>query len=310
KKLSYSILNKPTIGRIERKVKAYNKINNNTTQNQPLFILDYASEELAQYFRRKNLFFIDAVGNCFINLPNLKIAVEGKKHIVEVSPNRRAFQKTGLKLIFQILQSPDLVSLNYREIAQQTGISLASVGYVLDELKEDGFLIAAEKQKRRLSNVKRLVYKWSNAYAENLRPKIHRGNFIFLAKDSTLSALITSIRDNNIYVGGEFGASLLNHSIKPEKLILYTNNRLSQLAQKHQIVPKGKLNTSTHQIEIFEKFWQKKTSLKQDHLHLVTAPILIYADLMLSNKVRNIETAEAILNNEIRHRFLKDNLQW
>ncbi|MEN0051658.1 MAG: hypothetical protein AAF806_31630, partial [Bacteroidota bacterium] len=151
KKLSYSILNKPTIGRIERKVKAYNKINNNTTQNQPLFILDYASEELTQYFRKKNLFFIDAVGNCFINLPNLKIAVEGKKNTIEVTPNRRAFQKTGLKLIFQILQSPGLVSLNYREIAQQTGISLASVGYVLDELKEDGFLIAAEKQKRRLS---------------------------------------------------------------------------------------------------------------------------------------------------------------
>ena len=42
----------------------------------------------------------------------------------------------------------------------------------------------------------------------------------------------------------------------------------------------------------------------------IVGPILIYADLMMSSDYRSRETAQNILENEIRDKFIRYNFQW
>lgn len=313
--LSFIVLAHPTIGKISKAYKDY--FSNSNKKRQPIFIIDYATKELVQFFRKENLFFVDTVGNCFIDLPNLKVFVAGRKVIVKEPIVKRAFQKTGLKLIYNLLINPNLASETYRQIATQTKISLASIGYIFEELKEDKFLVEINKEKKQLSNIKRLITKWAISYGENLRPKIHRGYFTPFDEKIFKTEIELSSNAEELAISGAYGAYLLNGAIKPEKIIIYTNERISKLAKKYKIVPLGQQRESATSIEILERFWEDGSNLVKLNFNEVpnekstlVSPILIYADLMQSNNYRSIETAENILNNEIRHRFLQNNFQW
>ena len=315
---SYIIISNPTLGKVTKEIRNINKLNNEI--KNPLIVTDYASQELIDLLKSENFFFIDSIGNCYINLPDFKMLVEGRKNSLKPKETKKAFQKTGLKLIFELLLNPSLTSANYREIAQKTGISLGSVSAIFEELKEDRFIIDISSSKKNLSNIKRLITKWANGYGGILRPKIHRGFFTSFSKFINRGHFFNeqNYQEDDIFIGGEYAAYYLNDYIKPNKVILYTNERLSKMAVKYKIVPTGKQDNNKIQIEIFEKFWSdsdivlehtnSELSFSKDKK--LVNEILIYADLISSNDYRSFETAEKILNNEIRNKFVGYNLQW
>lgn len=310
--LPFIIKSKSSIGIIENELRKLKR--DSIDKNKLVFVIDYANPELTDFFKEKNIFFIDTVGNCFVNLPQLLLLVEGKKKIYSSEDHqKRAFQKTGLKLLYHIFLNPDLISKTYREIAKEVKISLASVGYILDELKEENYIVDIEKGRRSLFNVKQLITKWANNYSENLRPKIHRGYFKQLKDESIIEIEASKFKEIGIFLGGEYAASYLNNYLKPEKLTLYTNQRISELVKQLGIIP---ANDSSKEIEVLEIFWEEdynKSYSFQDSVRnreILTHSILTYSDLLLSNNYRGIETAEQLLNYEIRNRFKGFNFQW
>lgn len=316
KEFLYTVMDNPTIGRINSQFKKIEK--SITSIENHIFILDYANKALIHFFKNANISFVDTAGNCYINLPDLHIFVEGQENLFgeQISKKKRAFQKTGLKLLFQLLISPDLANETYRAISEKTNISLASIGYIFEELKNDGFIIEVNKQQKRLSNLKRLIIKWAISYTELLRPTINRGHFTSF-DPNLLKDKLENINDNALFFGGEYGAYFLNASIKPNpnNIIIYTDSRLSKLAQQYKIVPLGKNNIKPIKIELIEQFWLDNVQESDAHngygvTSKIVDPILIYADLMLSNNYRSIETAEKILNNEIRDKFIRHKFQW
>ncbi len=111
--------------------KAYLALEPYHTKNIPaLLATDYANPKLAEQLKNQGSNFIDAAGNAYINQPPLFIYITGNKP--ETTPStakvNRAFQPTGLKLLFALLCKPDLVNANYRELSQTAGISLGAVG--------------------------------------------------------------------------------------------------------------------------------------------------------------------------------------
>ncbi len=52
----------------------------------------------------------------------------------------RAFNASGLKVIFTFLLVPQLVSETYRTIAETSGVLLGTIGWVLNDLKELGYV--------------------------------------------------------------------------------------------------------------------------------------------------------------------------
>lgn len=292
-----------TTGKI---VKSVNKL---PKEKNILFILDYAKPEMIHFLRENKLFFVDTAGNCYVDLPNFKIFIQGEKNRYGKLPDTKiAFQKTGLKLIYQLLIEPELLSENYRAIASKTGVSLASVNNIFEELKEDNFIIEINNKKRNLYNVERLVTKWAINYTDILRPKIHRGYFRPLNPKMDVSKNILTEKNRQTYIGGQLAAQHLNGQIIASTSALFSNSRLSKLVEKYHIVPISRATKETN-IEVLEMFWSEKTghNVTKDKL---TDPVLIYAELLNSNDFRSVQAAQNILEHEIRDKFIGYKFQW
>jgi hypothetical protein len=311
-KMPFIILEQASLGKILNHFRKYKKATEARTS--PIFFLEYASPEVIEKLKAENIFFIDTVGNSYINLPEMKVFVAGRQTVKQTGSIKRAFQKTGIKLLFHFLCQPELVNETYRGLAEKTGISLAAISYIIEELKADHFIIEVNDKKRNLHNVQRLIMKWANSYAEVLRPKIHRGYFRYLKGD------IRKIQFNAndpLYLGGEYGVYHFNKAVIPAKLVIYTSERLSTMASRYGIIPMSSDADHTNHIELLEPFWELNgDDQKNPGPHQVSSqakivdPILIYADLINSNDYRSIDTAENLLDNEIRNRFLEYKFQW
>lgn len=269
-----------------------------STTTDQLIVLDYASVEMAEALKEKNIFFMDAAGNAFIQRDNIFIFIKGnpKPAFLSTQQPKRLFQETGLKILFLLLNEPQLVEKPHRDIAYLSNTSPASVSYVIEELKDLYFLIYTERQKRKLINLPQLLRRWAVAYQENLKPKYHRGYFNFKRLDVKFN-LENIILDKLplTHFGGELGFNLITQHLEPQKFIFYSNNRLNEFVQHLSIYP-----DKNGIIEIFDVFWNEHIAInyfsknRYSHKSKIVSAILIYADLINSFDGRNQEAAKMI----------------
>ena len=113
-----------------------------THKGNPLLVTDHVTPPLADALRAKGVEFIDAAGNAFLNRPPLLVFVKGQRPTgQETVPERgRAFQPTGLQVLFTLLARPELVGRPYREIAVAAGVAHGTVGWVMAELPALGYV--------------------------------------------------------------------------------------------------------------------------------------------------------------------------
>jgi len=289
-------------------IRAYELLRKDSQADQysAIFLLGYTTVALRNELRKNDVFFIDSVGNCYINQDELTLLVELKDSTQKAihSKRKKAFNKSGLKVVLFLLNDPKRIKRTNTTIAEETGVSARFVGEVMEELTEDKFVIKVNQYVRRLNNARQLIQKWVYNYGENLRPTCYRGEFYCLESlDYTIQQLKKEPMDASIFVGGELAADCLTNYLKPQRLTLYTNTRISKLIETIKIVP-GKQKEG--EVEVFEKFWGWESDCSTN----IVDPILVYADLLLSNNHRNYETAERILKDEIRNRFLDCRVQW
>ncbi len=255
-----------------------------------IIITRYVNPQIAEKLKELNIPFIDTAGNTYIKEPNLFLFIKGNSAVIPREKIKtRAFQPTGLQVIFTLLCNPKLENENYRNIAKSANVALGTVGWAMQDLKKMGFLIDMGRRGRQLINKEKLLTKWVMTYPEQLRPRQLAGKYNAVEpvfwKDQDLPA--------EAFWGGEVAAAKLNKYLKPEIVTIYTNNdaALNKYIIKNRIQkgPEGK-------IEILKTFWQREQ--KRPYPDLVH-PILIYADLMATGDARNIETAEIIYEQEL-----------
>jgi len=311
-KFPFIVLTRPTQPRICRSANYYSK------EKNILFVLDYADSRMVNFFTNNNLFFVDTAGNCYVNLPDFKIAIEGRKNVFGKLPDiKMAFQEEGLKLIYQLLIEPELTSETFDTIALKMNTTWAYVFSIFKELESEGYATVQKlskdtTMKGSLSNVELLITNWAVSYVDVLRPKIHRGYFRSLTADLE-TRIISDNSKNEIYFGGQFGARYLNNGITAQEPILFSNIRLRKMVEKYKIVPIAVPQYQQERVEILEVFWNTER-LNNNKLNKkvkgIVDPILIYADLMMSSDSRSRQAAQNILENEIRDKFIRYNFQW
>ena len=76
------------------------------TSERPLLVSDYLPDPIGSQLRQSQVDFIDTAGNALLCQPPLYIDVSGRKRLHRTPKPGRAFQATGLKLIFLLLHSP------------------------------------------------------------------------------------------------------------------------------------------------------------------------------------------------------------
>ncbi len=279
----------------------------NQIKNLPekgLLVADYVNPKMAEKLRREDVQFIDTVGNAYINMPPIYVyATANRNDTAKLKPTKigakRAFEPTGLKVIFAFLCQPELVNAPYRDIAEQAGVALGTVGWVLNGLKAAGFIRdKGKKQGRRLVNYQKLLARWVEVYPEKLKPKQLLGDFI---ADDPYWWKNIKIQNYNGYWGGEIAAAKYTEYLKPQIATVYLHNEMLT-----KFLTEARLHKATQwqekqagKVEIYQVFW---TDTKIELVH----PILAYADLVATGDTRNIETARRIYDKYITRYFRED----
>lgn len=270
----------------------------NQAHEQPLIITDYVNPIMAERLMAQEIWFIDAAGNAYIKKKPLFIYIKGNKPLEKPVTRTlsRAFQSTGLKVVYAFLCNPELVNAPYREIAQKAEVSLGTVGWVITDLIQLGHIVDMGNRGRRLKGRRKLFERWVTVYPEKLRPKLETGRY--RAPDPYWWQTAT-LHNLQAYWGGEVAADRLTHYLKPEIITIYV---IEKWAGKLKITNKLRKDANGD-IEILKAFWNVENEF--DRTNIVN-PILIYADLLASGDPRNIETAEIIYEQELAQYFRED----
>lgn len=248
----------------------------------PLLVADHVTPPLADALRARGIEFIDAAGNAFLNQPSVFVFVKGQRPAEEelVLEHGRAFQPTGLQVLFALLARPELVDRPYREIAPAAGVAHGTVGWVMAELPGLGY-VAKVGGRRRLINGDRLLDRWTEAYARTLRPRLLLGRF---RGDMAALHARTGQWPDGLLIGGELAAARVTRHLRPGTATFYTQAIDPKVLLKLVLKADAEGN-----VDFRRRFWAFPGEEAQ-----LAPTLLIYADLLAIGDARCLETAQLL----------------
>lgn len=258
---------------------------------QGLLVADYVTPALANELKARRVAFIDTAGNAYLEQPGLFVWVNGKKPLTKLVPEEvgRAFQPTGLQVIFALLCHPEWINRPYRELAGQAQVAHGTVGWVMPDLQRMGF-VADNKGKRgtrKLFNLNELLAQWVDAYARMLRPRTLIGRYYV---QNTEVWKDWPIEEHGALWGGETAGALLTNYLRPEELTIYADKMPALLAARHRFLKVAQPGHTTV-VEVRRRFWRFAGGANHPN---VVPPVLAYADLLATGDGRCIETAKMV----------------
>jgi hypothetical protein len=261
-----------------------------------LLVTDYVTPPVADRLRRLEIQFVDVAGNAYIKTANTLIWVRGQQPRTTVPPGQptgRAFEPTGLRVLFALLCEPQRIRRTYRDLAQDTGVAHGTVGWVMADLQARGFVAQLRRpnRTRALVRLELLLPQWAEAYARALRPKLLLARY----RQGGAKTLMTPPRPTaGMLIGGEIAAARLTRNLKPA-----TATYWAQKVDPAFIVANRLTLDPTGNIEILRKFWTFPTVPKD-----AVPDVLIYADLLAIGDARTLEIARDI-QGRILDRLIK-----
>lgn len=252
-----------------------------TYTGKPLLVTDHVTPPLADALRTEGIEFIDAAGNAFLNRPPLLVFVKGQRPTDQqpILERRRAFQPTGLQVLFALLARPELVARPYREIAVNAGVAHGTVGWVMAELPALGY-VADVGGRRRLINGERLLGQWTEAYARTLRPRLLLGRF--RGELEGLDARVAQLKE--VLLGGELAAARVTRHLRPGTATFY-----AQAIDPKVVLGLVLRADAEGNVDFRRRFW----AFPGEEPQLVPT-LLVYADLLAIGDARCLETAQLL----------------
>jgi hypothetical protein len=250
-----------------------------------IIIAEQIYPRIKEQLKELKIPYLEINGNFFLQTDDCFCLIDTKKKVpLRKEKTNRAFTKTGLKVIFHLLNDPELINRKQREIADVAGVALGNVPLVLNGLKETGYLLNLRKDVYVLEKKEELINRWVNGYATELRPKLIVGKYAIREKWQEIN-----LDRNKTVWGGEPAADILTKHLRPEKFLVYTKERNVDLIKNYKFIPK-----EDGELEILEMFWENTSN------EIIAPPLLIYAELMITGGKRNIETAQLVYDDYIK----------
>ena len=258
-----------------------------------ILFADFINPVMVDKFRQRSIAFVDCVGNLSIKNKQLNYYVKGKKspRLRSKRVRGRAFNSAGLKLIFAIFNQPEFLQASYRDISNKVNIALGSVGPVMDDLYESGYIL--DDGERSLVNKKRLFERWVDGYLEKLRPK-------------QIMACYTSDDENwwqradPVEFQGQWGGEVIiarpTPFMTPESITLYFS---SDVKQKKFAEHYGLRRDDEGEICVYRNFWSPAYEGVNNVDGL--SPMIIYADIVDSINPGSWDVAKTFYGEAIAH---------
>lgn len=260
-----------------------------------LLVADHITPDLAETLHQQGRQFVDVAGNAYLQQPGVLVWVTGRKPVARaVAPQLgRAFQPTGLQVLFALLCHPEWVNLPYRELAARAGVAHGTVGWVMPDLQQQGFVtdLNGKRGTRRLYDGERLLALWTDAYARQLRPRTLLGRYHVPTLDGWQD---WPLDKHGAQWGGEPAAALLTRYLKPGELTLYADKLPGLLAAKYKFVKEAQAGHKAV-VDVRRRFWH----FPEDGIEPCVPPVLVYADLLATGDARCIETAKRLYDEHV-----------
>lgn len=256
----------------------------------PLLITVFATDTLAEECRKLELPFIDTAGNLYLHTDNFMAYIRGQARPDNPFKHEyRANNPAGLKITFALLCNPALAGAQYRELARMARVALGTIGPVLNDLTQRGFLRHGKTPAGILERRKELLNEWVTYYPANLRPTLQARHY----QADREKLVQTDLAPFGAYWGGEYGAEQLARYLKAERFLIYVPG-----TPPPALMTMARMRLATDgNTELLQTFWHPDLLREPT---AVAPPLLIYADLMATADPRNIETAK-----QIYERFLE-----
>ena len=281
-----------------------NQIKNLAEPDQSLLVADYINPKLGERLKAADIQFLDTAGNAYINQQPVYIYIKGNKPQQAFPAKQRvktgrAFQPTGMKVVFAFLREEELVNAPYREIADQAAVALGTVGWVIGDLIAHGFLLEGfNKNQRKLAEFDLLLDQWVEAYPHKLKRKYEIGTFTTGNPDWWETIYPEKF---DAEWGGEIAAAKYTNYLNPRNGLIYIDKtNMADLLQTARLIKVDPHKRQDILIDLVEPFWKKATNEgKTKHAGLVH-PLIAYADLIETGDPRNLDAA-----NKLREKYLR-----
>jgi len=251
--------------------------------------------KIKEELRQLNIAYLEANGNVYFHQKGYRYFIDANKPIQTTKDKQnRAFTKTGVKVLFHFLLKPELINLPHREIAEITGVAHGNIAYILNGLKEYGFLAKLDKYTYQLMNKKELLNKWMTAYKEILQPTLEIGKFRFAKEENFTHWKNVQLQDGKTWWGGEPAGDLLTNYLRPGELTLYTIENRNDLIKNYRLIPDINGNVTG-----YKKFWEAN----MDYNPEIVPVLLTYTDLLNTGDNRCRETAQMIWDKYLTNEF-------
>jgi len=258
---------------------------------QALLVTDYVAPALAADLKARRVAFLDAAGNAYLDQPPLLVWVKGEKPAAKPVPTHvgRAFQPTGLQVLFALLCNPNAVDKPYRELAAMAGVAHGTVGWVIPDLQRLGYVrdLKGKGATRRLIDGERLLSQWVDAYVRTLAPRTLIGRFHVAALQGWRNWPLARF---DAQWGGEPAAAILTDYLRPGALTIYAEKLPAALAAKHKFLAEPAPG-HTALVDLRRRFWNFPGDPRHPE---AVPPLLVYADLLATGDARCIDTAKLI----------------
>lgn len=267
-----------------------------------LLVTEYVTPALADALKARGVSFLDTAGNAYLDQPDLFIWVKGQKPTTRpVAPEvGRAFQPTGLQVVFVLLCDPGAVNRPYRDLAAMAGVAHGTVGWVIPDLQRLGFVadIKGKRGTRRLFDLERLLGQWVDAYARVLRPRLLIGRYYIPTFEGWKD---WPVAEHKAIWGSEPAGALLTNYLRPGELTLYADKLPGLLAARQKFTGHSEPGR-TAIVEVRKKFWNFPGDPERP---TIAPPVLVYADLLATGDARCIETAKLIYDEHVARLLAK-----
>jgi len=273
-----------------------------------MLVADYVNPVMGDRLKENGIQYIDTLGNAYIDEKPLYIFIKTTKRQANIEKNLtakmqtqgRAFHATGLKVLFLFLTNEAMLNAPYREIANKAGVALGTIGWVINDLKQGGYLIEVVPKNRRLKRKKYLLDRWVEGYLEKLRPKLAVG--AYRAENPRWWKKVgKNITNYGAKWGGEVAAQEMAGHLKPQDITVYLEaGDGTQLFKENQF-----RKDANGDIHVYRAFWHTEKKHEENFPYLVN-PLLTYADLVGTGDVRNLEAAEKLLGEGLAEYIRED----
>ena len=252
---------------------------------------DYIPASLAQLMRAEKIWFVDAAGNAYLEIPDkLLIYVTGNRLHRVATLKGQYFTETGAKFLFYLLKHGPDIEATYRDLSAATSVSLDKISKLLNELKDDATIVGLQQGRYQVHNSQRLLDMWVEAFVAKLHPKVILGHYKSPYGEDVAALLEAGLQDNalgNAVVGGEYAADLLTGYLRATSVRLYV-----PLGETETVQRKLKLAPSKEgPIEVCAAFSPEIGKLSKKHGFVLADPALVYAEPLATDDPRCGETA-------------------